>query len=340
MTIAGNSVGIDYHNAGLQVSVVSPGGQRLANRAVANDVGQVAEYIKRYGMVGSVALEACTGSAEFADELSQATGWRTKLCHPGYVRRMKNSPDKTDWSDANLISDLNRVGYLPEVWLAPSRIRDLRNLARYREWQVKRGRNLKLRIRSLLRQYRIKPPEGVRVWTVKGMRWLSTLKGLAEHADWVLERSLLELSQVEAELKVCQERLEIIAKTDRLMQELMREKGIGLVTAAVLVAEIGTFSRFRTGKQLSRFCGISPRNASSGERQADSGLIKAGNPNLKTAIMEAAHRLIQHDKEWKEFAKRLLAAGKPYCVVIAAVANRWIRGLFYKMRSFELGVAA
>lgn len=339
VTIAGNSVGIDYHNVELQVSVQGPEGVRLSNRGIGNDVLLLAEHVKRYGAVGSVALEACTGSAEFADELARLTGWKVKLCHPGYVRRMKSNPDKTDWSDANLISDLNRVGYLPEVWLAPSRIRDLRALVRYREWQVKRGRDLKLRIRSLLRQYRAKPPEGVRLWTIKGRDWLGALQGLAEHADWVLEKSLRGLSQVEAELKICQERLEQIASGDRLQQDLMRQKGIGLCTAAVIAAEIGTFSRFRTGKQLARFCGLSPRNASSGERQADAGLIKAGNRSLKTAIMEAAHRLIQHDQHWKDFAKRLLAAGKPYCVTIAAVANRWVRKLFYEMRKLELAAA-
>ena len=52
------------------------------------------------------------------------------------------------------------------------------------------------------------------------------------------------------------------------MQKLLTMSGIGLVTAVTLRAEIGRFDRFRTGKQLARFCGLSPRNASSGQRQA------------------------------------------------------------------------
>ena len=52
--------------------------------------------------------------------------------HPGYVARMKRSPDKSDLSDAHLLADLTRVNYLPKVWLVPQAIRVLRRLMRHR----------------------------------------------------------------------------------------------------------------------------------------------------------------------------------------------------------------
>jgi hypothetical protein len=55
------------------------------------------------------------------------------VAHPGYVARMKQSPDKSDFSDARLLADLPPVGYLPKVWLAPECVRELRRLLRYRE---------------------------------------------------------------------------------------------------------------------------------------------------------------------------------------------------------------
>ena len=97
-------------------------------------------------------------------------------------------------------------------------------------------------------------------------------------------------------------------------------------------AEIGRFDRFRTGKQLSRFCGLSPRNASSGMRQADAGLIRAGNRQLRAVLIEAAHRLIRLDPKWGRLATKLVIRGKPMCVAVAAVANRWMRWLFHEMR--------
>ena len=64
------------------------------------------------------AIEACCGAANLADELIHRCQWSVDLAHAGYVARMKQSPDKTDYSDARLLADLERVGYLPRVWLA------------------------------------------------------------------------------------------------------------------------------------------------------------------------------------------------------------------------------
>ena len=104
------------------------------------------------------------------------------------------------------------------------------------------------------------------------------------------------------------------------------------MTSWTLRAEIGRFDRFRSGKQLARFCGTSPRNASSGERVADAGLIRAASPLLRAVVIETAHRLIRTDTHWAQMAARLRERGKPAGVRVAAVANRWIRKLYQQMR--------
>ncbi len=76
-----------------------------------------------------------------------------------------------------------------------------------------------------------------------------------------------------------------------------------------------------------------PRNASSGQRQADAGLIAAGNQVLKATLTELAHRLMTYVPHWQEFRARLRSAGKPPCVIVAAVANRWVRRLLYEVRA-------
>ena len=90
--------------------------------------------------------------------------------------------------------------------------------------------------------------------------------------------------------------------------------------------------RSRTGKQAARFCGLTPRNASSGQRQADAGLIKAGNPQLRATLVEAAHRLIRYEARWKKLASDMRARGKAGSLVAAAVANRWVRWLYHQMQ--------
>ena len=119
---------------------------------------------------------------------------------------------------------------------------------------------------------------------------------------------------------------------DAISQWLLTQTGIGLVTAVTLRAEIGRFDRFRNGKQLARFCGVTPRNASSGERQADAGLVKGSNRELRRVLIEAAHRLKNYEQRWVELAERMKQRGKAPGVITAAIANRWIRGLFYEAK--------
>src|SRR5205823_7653177 len=109
------------------------------------------------------AIEACSGAAELADELITRHGWDLDLAHPGYVNRMKQSPDKSDYSDARMLADLVRVGYLPRVWLAPQDVRQLRTLVRYRQQLVNERRAVKLRVTALLREARLNEPE-LRRW--------------------------------------------------------------------------------------------------------------------------------------------------------------------------------
>jgi transposase len=120
---------------------------------------------------------------------------------------------------------------------------------------------------------------------------------------------------------------------DPIVAQLLDLPGVGLVTAVTLRAEIGRFDRFETGKQLSRFCGVTPRNASSGARQADAGLIRAGNPELRVVLIELAHRLSSRLRgRWFDLASGMRARGKPKNVVVAAVANRWVRWLHHELR--------
>ena len=130
-------------------------------------------------------------------------------------------------------------------------------------------------------------------------------------------------------------RLREATREDTIVARLLELPGVGEVTAFVLRAEIGHFERFANGKQLSRFCGLSPRNASSGNRQADAGLIKQASPALRCIVIAAAHRLIRHDPRWGSLAKRLRDDGKPGSVVAAAVGNRWMRWLYHRLIEHE-----
>jgi transposase len=328
-------VGLDYHKDSIQVCVMDPGGTILANRRCENDVAELIAFVSAHGDDVHAAIEACCGSANLADELATKHGWIINLAHPGYVARMKQTPDKTDWADARVIADLVRVGYLPKVWLAPEDVRQLRTLTRYRQQLVDRRRDTKLRVAALLRDARVVEPGGRR-WTRAWMAWLLTAEGLGSEGRWVVDRLLAEYRELAHSIAVVEERLAKVTAEDAVVARLLELPGVGRVTAWTLRAEIGRFDRFATGKQMARYCGLSPRNASSGQRQADAGLIKAGNERLRATIIEAAHRLMRYDARWGSLATTMRRAGKPYCVIAAAIGNRWIRWLYHQVEGGPL----
>jgi transposase len=309
-------------------------GKQLLNRSCANDWRVIERSVRRHGRPQRVAIESCTGAAHLADELISQAGWPVQLAHPGYVARLKRGPDKTDFGDSRLLADLERVGYLPTVWLASEAVRELRRVVRYRQQLVGERRNIKLRVSAALREQRVFIQGGA--WTKAWQKCVVQLPELSEQARWIIGRQIVRIEQLKQEIAEVEERMRELTINDPLVARLQQEKGVGLVTACTLRAEIGCFQRFRTGKQLARFCGLSPRNASSGQRQADAGLIKAGNPQLRATLIELAHRLRRCNPRWAELAEQLLARGKPTCVTIAAVANRWLRAMHHQLTDLEV----
>jgi transposase len=323
-------VGIDYHTHTIQVCVMDSQRKIFANQSVPNDPYAVFQVVAPFGSNISAAIEASTGAADFAEKLITKYQWHVELAHAGYVARMKQTPDKSDWTDAKLLADLTRAGYIPRVWLAPPYIRELRDLVRHRHGLVQQRTQVKLRLRAALRQYRITPPDSP--WTIKGKKWLldkenipspTLLYLLQEHYDTIefFDKKIANVS----------ERMQLAVADDPVVKQLLRQPGVGVITAITLRALVGHFDRFRTGKQLAHFCAVCPRNDSSAGKTTTGGLIKAGDDLLRQVLVETAHRLIRYDEHWKTMADRLRANGKKACVIVAAVANRWVRKLFRQM---------
>ena len=336
MSMLTHYVGLDYHDDSVQVCVMNPEGVELVNRSVPNDVEAVGELIWTFGPPRSVAIEACCGAADFIEELAGVYQWDVRMAHPGYVSRLKQSPDKTDYNDAGLLADLLRVNYLPEVWLAPAETRQLRRLSRYRQGLAEDRKRLKLRIRALLREERVKYDGQQRAWSKPWMKWVTEDAHLGEQARWVMNEHLAALQALQQKIKDVEKRMEQVTQEDPLTQRLLAQPGVGLATAFVMRAEIGSFHRFRSGKQLARFCSVTPLNASSGKKQADAGLVRQANPALRRMIIEAAQRIGRYDDKWKALKQQLVARGKPNSVAIAAVANRWIRWLYHQVQDKNL----
>lgn len=329
-------VGLDYHQKSVQVCAMDAQQNVLLNRSCKNDWQAITQAVAPLRGSIQAAVEVCCGSADLVEELVSRGGWSVDLAHPGYVSRMKQSPDKSDFSDARLLADLERVGYVPRVWQAPHYIIELRRLVGHRRHLVNERRNLKLRIGALVRDQRLFDAPA-KPWTRRWLQWLETQAALSEESRWIIEQKLQQLQWVMKNIAQAEARMARYTKADPVVERLLSCPGIGLSTACCLRASVGRFDRFRNGKQLARFCGTSPRNTSSGQRQTTAGLIEACDRYLRATLIEAAHRLKRFDPYWRDFAAGMLNRGKPKSVVVAAVANRWLRRLYHEMKPLGAG---
>lgn len=326
-------IGLDYHSRSVQVCVVDAGGRVLVNRRCGNSVADVVGVVRPEWRVQRAAIESCCGAADLAEVLIEQAGWPLSLAHPGYVARMRHNPDKTDYADARMLAELSRAGLIPPVWLAPRSIRELRLLVRLRADLVGRGRAVKTQILATLRLQRIAEPPDRRRWTRAWLAWLGSPEcGLSEQARFAVGMRLAEMDQLRTRIGTVEARLREASAGDVVVRRLLEIKGVGEVTAWTMRAAIGRFDRFATGKQLARFCAVTPRNASSGQRMADAGLVRAGDPLLKSVLIEAAHRLRRYEPRWRALSESMAARGKPTSVIVAAVANRWVRALHHQMK--------
>src|SRR5262249_26073143 len=152
-------------------------------------------------------------------------------------------------------------------------------------------------------------------WTTAWRLWVEHQAQLPEQARWVMQQRLRRLEWVQQEVRTVERRLDEVTQADATVRWLRTLKGLGPVTAWPVRAEIGPFDRFRSGKQLARLCGLSPCSRSSGDQQADAGLIRAADPELRRVFVEAAWLLIRCQPRWRALAERLKAQGKPSTVV-------------------------
>lgn len=325
-------VGLDYHQDSIQVCVIDAAANVRSNRACGNDAAAVLAALgPASAAVRKIALEACCGAADLADELAGRGDWCVELAHPTYVAKLKGSPDKTDFSDARLLADLSRVGYLPRVWRAPTYIRELRQLVNHRQRLVNRRRDLKLQVGAILREQRVKIEGSGGRWSALWVARVRDNARLSAHARWIVDQTLDEILHAQEQIHKAEQRLRGATAADQQVVKLRTIEGVGEVTSWMLRAWIGRFDRFRSGKQLSRYCGLSPRNASSGNRQADAGLINGAHPQLRAALIQAGQRLIRTHDRWRSMADALIRRGKAKNLAIVAVANRWVRSMHHRM---------
>jgi transposase len=247
-------VGIDVHRKRSQVAVVAEDGTVQVNKNVVNGSEPFLRLIGDLPSGTPVASGAAFGWSWLAD-LLEDYGFEAHLVHPLRCKAIASARLKNDKVDAAILAQLLRADLLPEAWIAPAKVRQLRALLRHRISLVRLGTQLRNRIHAVAADHGY--DRSASYWTGPGRGWLAELDLPATSREIVTDC----LAVIDA-LAVLIERLDgelhQHAKADPRVKMLRTLPGVGEFTALVMVAEIGDITRFSSARQLASWAGLTP----------------------------------------------------------------------------------
>src|SRR4029450_8847023 len=240
----------------------------LSTTRVANDPLAIAAAVVEAGPEPEGVIEATYGWYWVVD-LLQAGGARVHLANPQGLnwgqRRVKN-----DERDAIDLADMLRLGRLPEAWIAPPAIRELRELVRDRPKLVQLRSGLKAQVHAVMAKEGVLP----RHTDMFGAGGNRQLDGLELGAPFAMRVQSLRglIGAYDREITALERDTRGHRKGHRGYQAIQAINGIGPLSAAVLVAEIGDVSRFPTPAHLCSWVGLTPRPHESDPKRRRGGV--------------------------------------------------------------------
>ena len=286
-------IGIDVHGKYSQVCLMDGEGSVLGEeRWQHEEVSRLRQRLGELGPGTAAVLEA-TGCWMWLAEQLEAAGLAVHLAHAAKVRLIAEARLKTDRVDAQVLAQLLRSGFLPEAYLAPKEVRDQRALLGHRQALVHIRTALKNRVHALLRRFNLQVA-ATDIFGVKGRRQLEGLSLPAPY-DGFLRDWLGLLGELEDLLARSERQIRRELAQDSRAELLMSLPGVGLLTAHLLLAEVGPIERFRSAKKLVSYAGLCPSTRQSGARSFHGRIGPAGRTYLKWALIEAAHTAARRD---------------------------------------------
>src|SRR6266566_1054501 len=228
-----------------------------------------------------------------------------------------------------------RMGRLPEAWIAPHEVRELRELTRYRIKLVRLRTSCKDQVHGVLAKLGVEVT-CTDIFGKAGSAWLDGLPLPQPYAGKVT--SLRHLAgELSAEIAMLSEVIASLLAGDRGYQVIQQLPGIGPVLAAVITAEIGDITRFRNAAQLCSWAGLTPRHRESDTKVTRGHVTKQGSRLLRWALIEA----IQHAPAGSlpgAVRQRIIARRGKQAKNIAkvAAARRLLTLVFYGMRDGQI----
>lgn len=275
-----------------------------------------------------VVIESTTNAWHVYDLLAPLVE-RVVVANPIRVKQIAQARVKTDIRDTLILARLLAANLVPDVWVPPAHVREMRQLLSQRRQFVETHTQIVNRMHSVAHRHHLKHEAGKR-FNEKTTLWQKDKKlSVLEHFQLQLEME---------NLAYIEKQIERISKEVRRMCHqkpwadsmtyLMQLPGFGVITAMTVLAAIGEIQRFESPKHLASYSGLTPGLEQSGTKNRGKGITKEGRRELRWALVEAAQRAVKSDPHWKvRFQEMLKRMHRNQA--ITAVAHRLLELVWY-----------
>ena len=264
---------------------------------------------------------------------------RVLVANAAEVEEIAKARVKTDKEDIKRLLKLLIGGIVPEVWVPPAPVQELRAFVSYRHRLVTTSSMIRNRLQSLLHKHNLMLSEA----------------GLLDQAWWEAQKNIspLEKMQIRQELSLLQEVEKLKEAVDEELQrqstssmwgkpalQIMQLPGVGFVVAMTVLAAIGDISRFENAKQLVGYAGIGAGVHDSGKTHKEKKITKKGRRELRWAVVEAAWRAVRMSPFWKaEYEKHLKRMRKPNQAIVV-IARKLLIAIWHVLSKEETDIHA
>lgn len=287
-------VGLDAHKDAISVAVVSEHGERPRSLgAIPHTPEAVSQLVRKLGPASRLnfCYEAGPCGYGLYRQLTKL-GAQCTVVAPSLIPVKPGDRVKTDRRDAEKLARLHSNGELTPVHVPDEKDEALRGLLRAREDSTEDLQRHRHRLGKFLLRLGVKPPKGVKAWTVKHRQWLDALN-LEQPADEIVLREYIHaIDEAKSRIERLEREIETAAPKSRhwpVIKALQSLRGIALINAATIVLEGGgDLTRFGNPRQTMAYTGVCPTEDSSGGSRRRGAITKTGNAHLRRVVVEAA----------------------------------------------------
>lgn len=289
-------VGLDSHKDTIAVAVAECGrDQPLSEGTIPNMPKAVTKLIdrlsRRYGGQRLLFVYEAGPCGYGLYRQIIASGHDCEVVAPSLIPRKSGDRVKTDRLDALSLARLSRAGELTAVWVPDEEQEAIRDLTRAREDMKSLELKARQRLGAFLLRHGHVYTQGKSRWTQAHFRWLETVKFDSPIQQLVLQEYIDAVKAAQRRVAALEEQMRLALPSWSLspvVQGLMALRGVELITAMTVLAELGDISRFSSPRQLMAYLGLVPSEHSSGQTRRQGGITKTGNGHVRRVLVEAA----------------------------------------------------